>query len=105
MSFHTETNNKRVEKIRETLALINKSANVNKTPGHEVHDLLKPVFHDLLVITGHVPEAGPEPVETKEEKKTYQAPVGSLKNKLDGLDKVQLCTLISLAALELEMKL
>lgn len=59
MTDFERINGPRVEKIKDMIAVIEKSARSNKVRPDEIHSLMKPVFHALLVTTGKVPEAPP----------------------------------------------
>ncbi len=49
MSFNNDTNHKRVAKIIEILALLDKSAESNKAPPEDIHTVMAPIFDAVEV--------------------------------------------------------
>lgn len=96
MSFDNDTNHKRVQKILDTLDLIEKSAKSNKAAPEEVTKLLSSVAERVSTPT-EKPKGGTL--------QTYKSPPGSLSHMIEDLNSEQLCTLISLAAIQLEKEL
>jgi len=64
MSDFTRINEKRIDKIRELIQLINKSAGSQKPSAEEILMLCEPVYADLAEMGGD-PPAAPDPGEAE----------------------------------------